>query len=924
MVFKRILSIAVLIVIAVLVLGSRQIAGVLTDILWFDSLGYLDVFLIPISWKVLVGAVVGLASFVFLYANLVSAAGSIGRSRHIAERFPDAPPAEIARSIRRTFLVFAIIAAVLAGVAMSSQWMTIQSFLNRTPAGVHDPIFNMDVGFYLFQLPLHLIVYRLLIFLVVATLAGSLILYMFSGSVTIKGLWTGEGEGAARFHIGLLAAAALLLKAWGYRIQGLGLVYSTRGAVFGASFTDVHALLPGLRILSVLAIILAVLVLVSVFVRSRRLIIATLVVYVVCSFVLGGVFPNLVQKFAVEPSELSRESPYIAYNIESTRTAFGLDTINVKSLDVNHDLTFEKLTSEHRDTIENIRLWDWRSLGQTYGQLQEIRAYYDFHDIDLDRYQVGDRTRQMALSARELSVELLPAQAKTWVSEHLVYTHGYGLAMSPTNEVSKDGLPKFIISDIPPKSSHPGFTVMRPEIYFGEKTNDYVIVNTAAKEFDYPEGDSNAYAVYEGTGGIKLSSLIRRVAFALRFGSSKLLFSADIGSGSRVLFDRNIRDRVRKIAPFLRYDEDPYLVLVEGRLFWIWDAYTISDLYPYSQPVQEGFNYVRNSVKVVIDAYNGDVTFYLYDPSDPIAQTQSKIFESLFKPFDDMPDALKAHVRYPADLFEIQARVLCLYHMTAPDTFYNRGDNWEFPVEVYGQERVEVSPYYVFMKTPGEEEAEYLLILPFVPSGKDNMIGWLMARCDVPRLGELVLYTFPKDRLVYGPMQIESRIDQNPEISQALTLWSQRGSKVVRGNLLVIPIERSLLYVEPLYLLAERSELPELRRVLVAFGDSVAMEDTLEEALRSVFAAASASGAGRKAQAVVDQEDVKPGIEGVETKTDDSAAMPVDVPLQALVKDAVRAYEEADKYLSQGDFAGFGESLAKLGKLLEELKERTE
>jgi len=918
-VFKRILSIAVLVVLAVLILGSRQIAGVFTDILWFDSLGYLDTFLIPISWKAIVGLAVGFALFVFLYANLAFAAGSIGRSRRIAERFPDAPPEQMARSIRRTFMVFAIIAAVLAGVAMSSQWMTIQSFLNRTDAGVTDPLFNMDVGFYLFDLPLCLIVYRLLILLVVTALAGSFILYVFSGAVTIKGLWIGEGEGAAKFHIGFLAAVALLLKAWGYRLQGLSLVYSTRGVVFGAGFTDVHALLPGLRILTVLAIILAVLVLVSVFIRSRRLLVITFVVYVASSLLLGAVFPNLVQKFAVEPSELSRESPYIAHNIQSTRAAFGLDTINVKSLDVNYDLTFEKLTEEHRDTIENIRLWDWRSLGQTYGQLQEIRAYYDFHDIDLDRYQVGDRTRQMALSARELSVDLLPAQAKTWVSEHLVYTHGYGLAMSPTNEVSKEGLPKFVIADIPPKSSHPGFDVARPEIYFGEKTDDYVIVNTKAKEFDYPEGDSNAYAVYEGTGGIKLSSLLRRVAFALRFGSSKLLFSQDIGSESRVLFDRNIRNRVKKIAPFLSYDEDPYLVLVDGRLFWIWDAYTISGLYPYSEPVQEGFNYIRNSVKVVIDAYNGDVTFYLFDPSDPIAGTLSKIFKSLFKPFDDMPDALKAHVRYPADLFDIQARVLCLYHMTAPDTFYNRGDNWEFPVEVYGQERVTVSPYYVFMKTPGEEQAEYLLILPFVPSGKDNMIGWLMARCDVPRLGELVLYTFPKDRLVYGPMQIESRIDQHPEISQALTLWSQRGSKVVRGNLLVIPIERSLLYVEPLYLLAERSELPELRRVLVAFGDSVAMGDTLEDALRSVFAAAS--GTVRKAETVEDREDVEPAIEDVAAKTDDPAAH---VTVQALVEDAVRAYEEADEYLSQGDFAGFGESLARLGKLLEELKERTE
>jgi uncharacterized membrane protein (UPF0182 family) len=546
----------------------------------------------------------------------------------------------------------------------------------------------------------------------------------------------------------------------------------------------------------------------------------------------------------------------------------------------------------------------------------------------------------MAISARELSVTRLPEEAKTWISEHLVYTHGYGLALSPTSEASREGLPRFIIGDIPPRSSEPGFLVERPEIYFGEKTDDYVIVNTAAKEFDYPEGDSAAYTVYEGTGGIRLSSLLRRVAFALRFGSSKVLFSSDISSESRVMFDRNIKTRVQRIAPFLTYDEDPYLVLADGRLFWIWDAYTVSSYYPFSQPVQAGFNYIRNSVKVVIDAYNGDVTFYLSDPSDPVAATLSKIFKSLFKPFDDMPDDLKAHLRYPVDLFEIQAQVLCVYHVTEPDTFYSRGDNWEFPVEVYGEQRVRVSPYYVYMKTPGEERAEYLLILPLVPSGKDNMAGWLMARCDVPRLGELVLYTFPKDRLVYGPMQIESRIDQNPEISQDLTLWSQRGSKVIRGNLLVIPIDTSILYVEPLYLLAEQSELPELRRVIVAFGDSVAMGDTLDEALRAVFSAASETvrreeespeiGVEERVEAESRDEvadiDERPKGEPDDSLDDgkDAATQVEDETMQLLVQDAIMTYEEANQYLSQGDFAKFGEALAKLGRILEELKERTE
>ena len=938
--FKRVLLIVLLVVLAVVALGSRQMATIYTDILWFESLGYLDAFWIPIIWKVIVGFVTGAVAFAFLYANLGFAARSIASSPHLAERFSAAHSWQIAKSIRGAFLIVALLAAVITGVAMSSQWMTVLGYLNRTPAGVSDPLFNIDVGFYLFSLPFYVTVYRILILLSGMALAASFILYIFSGAVNVKELWKGEGEASAKLHLGILAAIFLALKAWGYRIQGLSLVYSARGVAFGASFTDVHALLPGLRVLTVLAIILGVLVLVGVFVRTRKLLITTFVVYVLASFLLGTALPDLVQRFAVEPSELSRESRYIAYNIESTRRAFGLNKIETGRLDVDYDLTYEKLIEDYNDTIENIRLWDWRSLGQTYQQLQEIRAYYDFHDIDLDRYQVGDKTRQMAISARELSVTRLPEEAKTWISEHLVYTHGYGLALSPTSEASREGLPRFIIGDIPPRSSEPGFLVERPEIYFGEKTDDYVIVNTAAKEFDYPEGDSAAYTVYEGTGGIRLSSLLRRVAFALRFGSSKVLFSSDISSESRVMFDRNIKTRVQRIAPFLTYDEDPYLVLADGRLFWIWDAYTVSSYYPFSQPVQAGFNYIRNSVKVVIDAYNGDVTFYLSDPSDPVAATLSKIFKSLFKPFDDMPDDLKAHLRYPVDLFEIQAQVLCVYHVTEPDTFYSRGDNWEFPVEVYGEQRVRVSPYYVYMKTPGEERAEYLLILPLVPSGKDNMAGWLMARCDVPRLGELVLYTFPKDRLVYGPMQIESRIDQNPEISQDLTLWSQRGSKVIRGNLLVIPIDTSILYVEPLYLLAEQSELPELRRVIVAFGDSVAMGDTLDEALRAVFSAASETvrreeespeiGVEERVEAESRDEvadiDERPKGEPDDSLDDgkDAATQVEDETMQLLVQDAIMTYEEANQYLSQGDFAKFGEALAKLGRILEELKERTE
>ncbi len=900
---RRYLGAIAALIVAIVIFSFRGIATFATDLLWFRELGYPQAFWIPIASRIVVGLAVGAAFFGFLLANVrLTTRG--GRACVRLRSWFAASPWLTERRLRALQALVCLTVGIFAGVGASSSWMVAQKFLHPAHVGRPDPLFGLDAGFYMFTLPFYRYAYSVAMTLAVLTTLAVVGVYVLNGSLGLRGVRV-AGSAGARRHAALLVALVFFLKAWGYRLSAFALVYSRRGVVFGAGYADVHALLPGLRVLSLLALLAGALVLASVFARAEKLALGAVAALVAGSIVLGSAYPSLVQKLSVEPNELSRERTYIAYNIAATRAAFGLDAMQARPFDVRNDLTFDRLMTAHADTVDNIRLWDWRPLSQTYGQLQEIRVYYSFFDVDLDRYGVAGKTTQMALAARELSMDQLPEQARTWVNEHLVYTHGYGLAMNDVSEVSNEGLPRFVIGDIPPKAD-PGFEVVRPEIYYGELTDSYVVVRTSAQEFDYPTPQGTAYTRYAGRGGVALSSFWRKLAFAARFGSLKFLMSSDMTSESRVLFARNVRERVRRIAPFLEYDRDPYLVLADGRLFWIWDAYTVSDLYPYSQPSAEGVNYIRNPVKVVVDAYEGDVRFYLRDPSEPIANSLGRVFPGLFRPFEAMPESLKAHVRYPEDLFTIQAAMLNTYHMTDPGVLYNREDAWEFPEEVYAGQRQRVQPYYVLMRPPGEDAAQYLLIVPFTPSGKQNMIGWLAAKNDPPHYGELVLYTFPKDRVVYGPIQVESRIDQDPAISQALTLWSQSGSRVLRGNLLVIPIENSIIYVEPLYLLAERSELPELKRVIAAYRDNVAMDTTLQGALAAVF------GAQPKAAGIL----AAPGQPG-------AVPRPAEPPraVEDTVRRAVQAFEAANARLREGDFAGFGESLAELGALLRQLQE---
>jgi uncharacterized membrane protein (UPF0182 family) len=597
----------------------------------------------------------------------------------------------------------------------------------------------------------------------------------------------------------------------------------------------------------------------------------------------------------VVPNEVDAEKPFIERNIQFTRLAYGLDKVESKDFPAEETLTLADLKRNDL-TIKNIRLWEHRPLLATYAQLQEIRTYYKFVDVDNDRYQIDGNYRQVMLSARELSHQHLPS--RIWINEHLTYTHGYGVVFGPVNQVTPEGLPEFFIKDIPPASSD-SLKITRPEIYYGELANEYVFTKTTARELDYPSGDQNIYTTYEGQGGVALDSFWRKLLFSAHHATLRILLSEDITPDSRVLYHRQIQERVKKIAPFITFDRDAYLVIAEGgRLFWIIDGYTTSDRFPYSEPMHHGGqNYIRNSAKIVVDAYNGDVDFYISDPKDPIILSYAKIFPVLFKSLETMPEDLRGHIRYPQDLFTIQAHMYATYHMQDPQVFYNKEDLLSIPRRtIEGTER-EMEPYYTIMRLPGESKEEFVLLLPFTPNKRDNMRAWLAARSDPPHYGTLIALDFPKAKLVYGPKQIDARIDQDAFISQQLSLWGQRGAQVIRGSLLAIPIEKSLLYVQPLYLAAEKGSLPELKRVIVAFGNQIAMEETLDQSLQRIF------GGKLKAPAAVT-----------------SVAQPATSDEGDIARRALEHYSRSQEFLRQGNWAGYGEEQRKLEGLLREMQ----
>ncbi len=886
-----------------------------TDLAWFESLGFASILWKRIIAEWLLFLSGWLIAVLVLGANWWLARWLAGggqmtvpwlRQRRVRYRVTAEPTIRLVAARAANLLLGAVAVGLgfFFGLSARAMWFTGMLSAQGLPVGQSDPILGRDLSFYLFRLPWQRFLQGWFLWLTLFALGGAALVYLASHSTRMQGSLSRLPRPAER-HLLVLGAVALGLLAWGYQLSIPRLLYSTAGAAYGAGYTDLHARLPILNLLTLIAAAGALVLLAGLFVRVRWLPYLVVGTWLTVVFVAGNAYPALLQRLSVEPNELAREQPYLEHTIRFTRAAFGLDRVAEADFAVPEEVAPLNLTA-NQSTIQNIRLWDYRPLMRTYSQLQEIRLYYSFADVDIDRYRLGDQYRQVTLAARELVHTELPETAQTWVNRHLVYTHGSGVVLSPVNEVGQEGLPLLWVRDIPPQTRYPELTITRPEIYHGELTDDYVIVRTTAREFDYPSGDENVYTTYQGAGGVVLDSALKRLAYALRLGSSQLLFSNYITPESRLLWRRAIDERVRTVAPFLRYDPDPYPVIVAGRLVWLLDAYTVSDRYPYSEPIQTLFgtvNYIRNSVKVTMDAYDGTLTFYLIDPADPLAATYAAIFPDLFRPKAEMDPALVAHWRYPEGLFRIQAAKYQSFHMTDPQVFYNQEDMWSWPEEMVGGERMAMEPYYVNMRLPGETDSEFVLMLPYTPSTRQNMVAWLYARNDGEHYGELGVYKFPKQYLVYGPLQVESRIDQDPLISQQLTLWNQRGSQVIRGNLLVIPLDHSILYVEPIYLQAEASQLPELRRVVVAYGNRIAMEETLASSLARVMGT----------EAAVERPPVS-----------ETSLPPLEGEVADLVRQADAHYRAAQECLKAGDWACYGAEMDGLEQVLQALVTATQ
>jgi len=805
------------------------------------------------------------------------------------------------KNAKWVFAAISLLGAFMVSGSIGSQWIVVQQFIHRVPFGITDPVFNRDLGFYFFNLSFYHFVYSALMLILVLTVVMVGLFYLIN---TTTELFMVEWKQFtfAKSHLAILIAAIFALKAWGYKLATYDILFSAHGIVYGATYTDIYARLLTNRVLLIVALLVAIMILVNIFIKRFNWILYSIGVWVVLVVILGGVFPTVIQKFIVQPNEFNKEKPYIEAAIKFTQQAYELDKVDNKEFKIDNKLTMNDIQN-NSDTIGNIRLWDWQPLQATYKSLQELRPYYFFNDVDIDRYNVNGRYRQVMLSAREMEQANLPDTAKNWVSQRLMYTHGYGLVMSPVTEVAQEGFPNFLIKDIPPQFSS-DIKVSRPEIYFGEKVSDYVIVGTNQKEFDYPMGNQNVYSQYQGNNGIKVNSWSRRLLLSWALKDYKMILSSDVNSSSQILLNRNILDRTKKIAPYLGYDSDAYMVVnTDGKLYWMLDAYTYSDKYPYSQPYDKaGNNYIRNSVKVVCDAYTGEMSFYVADASDPIIQTYQKIFPQLYKPMSEMPDGLKSHIRYPEDLFSIQAQIYSSYHMSDPSVFFSKEDNWVVPNETVGGKEQQIEPYYVVMRLPGESKAEYILMLPYSPNGRPNMIAWMCARMDGGNYGKKLVYKFPKQETVYGPMQIESRINQDTEISRQLTLWDQKGSSTLRGNLMVIPINNSILYIEPLYLQAQTSQMPELKRIIAAYGNKVVMDETLDKALMVLF-----GGAGQP-------------VANIPAATPSTNPNTTENTVQELSKLARQYYDQANERLKAGDWAGYGDNINKLNDTIKRLE----
>ena len=879
----------------------------LADWYWFVALGFQTIFLKTLWTKVSLGLGVGVLAFAFFYSNLLFAQRGLVPDPLVVNINIKVPKVDVTRLLKLLALPISAFLAVLFGISSSSAWLVVLRFWYRSPFGVSDPVFERDIGYYFFSLPAIQAVVLIVIAVTIITLFMVTPLYLVRGDLLVQRRRFTIEPSAGR-HLAVLVALVFLATAanimW---VRTPALLLSNTGAVLGASYADLTARLPFLRISAVVAVIGAGLVLWGA--RSNRLpvFLAVAVGLYMIAGILGGAYSTAIQRLIVAPNELVKETPYIQRHIDATRVAWGLDEVDSRTISGEARLTLSDIRA-NSGTIKNIRLWDRAPLLQTFGQLQEIRTYYDFVSVDDDRYIIDGELRQVLLSARELNSASLPN--RSFINERLKFTHGIGLTLSPVNQVTPEGLPVLFVKDIPPVSSI-SISVTRPQIYYGELSNDYVFVNTHQAEFDYLSGDSTATTVYDGEGGVRVNSVFRKAIFSARFRSLKILLSEDITNESRALYHRNIRERARKALPFLSWDADPYIVVTaDGKMKWILDAYTRGSRYPYAQALADGTNYLRNSVKVILDAYDGTLEAYIADEEDPVIKTYAKMFPGIFRPLDEMSADLRSHLRYPEDLFRAQTALYTTYHMTNPDIFYPGEDQWQIPVISRGEGSRDAYVRHMVMRLPGEAKEEFILMTPFTPRQKDNLAAWMIVRNDGDNYGQLVVYRFPRQSLVFGPTQIVNRINQDTEISRQISLWDQRGSEVIRGNLLVIPIEESVLFVQALYLRAEGGRIPEMKRVIVAFQNQVVMEETLEGALSRLF-----GGAVDRATDVDLLAQLPIASAG--------ASQTADPVFTALVQRAQSHYQRALEAQRVGDWATYGEEIDQVGALLRRLRAMT-
>ncbi len=963
---KKRIGLTALIIILVVILGLfGALVGFITDYLWFRELGYTSVFFKQLFTQLQLGIPTFLVLTALSYLYLMAIKRGYYKRVDLADN-----PAVKEKTLNRIALgISAVFGIMVTLTTVTRLWFEILKFSNSTEFGIADPIFNMDISFYIFRLELITHANQLLIGVIISFVILTVLFYLillsmrrpkifeqkesseFQNSEDGEQRYTGnytQGFGAFGQSVNdalggmfkgfntppkpsgstqldkdnlkqLLAIASKQIKVLGvifflmvgvnFWLRQYQLLYSSTGVLYGAGFTDINVTLWVYRILMALSLVAAVTFVIGFQKKKIKTMLSVPLIMIIIS-VAGGGAAALVQNFVVSPDEINKEYAYLRNNINYTQYAYDLQDISIREFAASNTLTKEDILN-NMATISNIRINDFEPAEKFYNQAQNLRSYYRFNDVDVDRYMINGEYTQTFLSAREIDETNPLIEEQQWLSKHLKYTHGYGITLSRVDKVTETGRPDMLIKNIPPESAVEEIRIDRPEIYFGELTHSYVITNTDELEFDYPSGNENVYNTYEGEAGIHLN-LLNRILFSIREQSLKILVSSNIDSNSRIQIYRNIRDRVEKIAPFLSYDADPYIVTVDGKLYWMMDAYTYSSYYPYSEPFnpESRVNYIRNSIKVVIDAYNGHTDFYLVDDEDPIANTLKKIYPQLFKDFEEMPEGLQKHIRYPNMLFSIQADVYTKYHMNDVRVFYQMEDRWEISQEIYGTEPQTMTPNYYIMKLPGEEKEEFINSVPYSPFGKGNMIALLVARNDGDNYGELILYQLPKSRIVYGPMQIEGFIDQQAEISKEFSLWNSAGSNYNRGNMFVIPIEESLVYVEPIYLEATNSSLPEVRRVIIYYNDRIAYEETLAAALDTMFGAGSGS--------PLNGDDEEPGSE-TPGETPGGPTDPGIVETDALIRAAVEAYNNAKAAQERGDWAAYGRYLNELESYLNRL-----